>query len=171
MDDSRIWSAYARNPDNGNAIVHPKMIANCGFLCDSAMPSIRKKCYIGLGETCAICMEPIMTKTSAWLTPCSHAFHRKCLIDNYQFRTMHKMTIESSNVVPCPVCREGLVGCCIGMETLDKYNSSANGLDRLENFWSTIDLVPYLLCYQCNKGLGMNKQCANCEYYRNTGQI
>jgi len=170
MDDPRIWSAYERNHGNGNTIVHRMEIANCGFLCDSAIPSIRKKCYIGLGETCAICMEPIMTKTSAWLTPCSHAFHKKCLIENYQYRKEQKMNNKYSNEVPCPVCRGGLVGCCVGLDVLDKYYSK-NGLDILENFWLTIDINPYRVCLKCNHGFGMNKLCHNCEYYRNKRKI
>ena len=131
---------------------------------------INKKCYIGFGEICSICLEPIITKTSAWLTPCCHVFHRKCLIDNYQFIKIHRMTIEYSNEIPCPVCREGFICCCVGLENLDKYNSK-NELDKLENFWSTIDIKPYLLCYKCRKGLGMNKLCIECESYRNTGRI
>lgn len=189
MDDNQIWSPYERNflyyhkckdlktcpniHDNycyccSNAIVHPTIMADCGFLCESIKPNINKKCYIQFGEICSICMEPIKTKTTAWLTPCSHAFHRKCLINNYTFRQTHKMTIPFSNEIPCPVCREGHVGCCIGLETLDKYNSN-NGLDKLENFWTTIDLVPYKLCYTCNKGMGMNKICKTCVHYRDTG--
>jgi hypothetical protein len=80
------------------------------------------------------------------------------------------MTLEYSNEIPCPVCREGHVSCCVGLDSLDKYNTE-NGLDILENFWLNIWIKPYLSCYKCSKGLGMNLTCKNCEYYRNTGSI
>lgn len=191
MDDNQIWSVYERNclyyskcknlkncpnihDDNcychKNAIVQPDLIAECGFSIYDIKPNINKKCYIGSGELCSICIEPIFTKKSAWLTPCSHVFHRKCLINNYQYRKIHNMMIEFTNEVPCPICRTGLVDCCVGLQTIDKYNSK-NGLDTLENFWSNIDYIPYILCYKCEKALGMNKECAICEYYRITGDI
>jgi hypothetical protein len=189
MDDNKIWSVYERNslfyskckdlktcPNNDNnkcychnyALVHPTVIAVCGF-CDTK-PSINKKCYIKFGDLCSICIEPILTKSSAWLTPCSHVFHRKCLIRNFQYRTIHEMTISFSNEIPCPVCREGHVDCCVGLDTLGKYIHTENGLDRLENFWQTINLMSYISCYKCDQGLGMNKQCINCENYRKTGE-
>ena len=144
MDDTSIWSAYEQNclyygkckdlrtcPNKYNECcycsrymdVHPTLIADCGFASDCVIPSVNKKCYIAFGEICPICIEPITTKSSAWLTPCGHAFHKKCLIDNYHYRDIHNMCIQNSNEIPCPVCREGLVCCCVGLDSLDKYNS------------------------------------------------
>lgn len=191
MDDSSIWSAYERtclyyskckdltncsNCHDNNCYCHeyalfrPTLIGDCGFSDENIKPNINKKCYIGFGELCSICVEPIITKTSAWLTPCGHSFHRKCLIENYQYRSINRMTIDHSNQIPCPVCREGHVGCCVGLYALDKYHSK-NGLDKLENFWLKIDVAPYLFCYKCRKGLGMSKQCNYCDHYRNTGKF
>lgn len=191
MDDNLIWSAYDRNClyyskckelktctniiydccyCHNNALLQPNVIANCGFSPGIEKPNINKKCYIKFGEICSICIEPIITKKSAWLTPCGHTFHRKCLIDNFQYRTIHKMTIGHSNEIPCPVCREGLIWCCVGIDKLDKYNSK-NGLDQLENFWHTIDINPYLLCWECDNAVGMKKSCNNCIQYRNTGKF
>jgi Ring finger domain len=184
MDDNLIWSAYDRISyyhtckdlttcphmvDNicycrNHLAVSPTRIIGCGF----SKPSLTTKCYIGFGEQCSICLEPIVSKTNAHLTPCGHPFHRKCLIDNYQYREKHNMTLEFSNEIPCPVCRTGLVWCCVGFENLDKYNTE-NGLDKLENVLLSISIAPYLSCYKCNKGLGMNKSCNICECYRNNG--
>lgn len=187
MDDNLVWSAYEptyskckdlnicpHNYDNNcfcyNYLsISPTIIANCGFLCNEK-PSIKNKCYIAFGEICSICMEPIVSKKNAWLTPCNHQFHRKCLINNHEYRRMHNMTLDFTNEIPCPVCRDGLVDCCVGLHDLNKYNTK-NGLDKLENFWLSINIAPYLLCYKCNKGLGMNISCETCEYYRNTGCI
>jgi len=189
MDDNLIWSEGRTNyyhtckdlktcPHKYDNIcyccnylsVNPIHIAKCGFSCGEK-PSMKKKCYIGFGEICSICIEPILSKTNAWLTSCGHPFHRKCIIENYIYRQTHHMTIEYSNAIPCPVCRTGLVDCCVGLESLDKYNTN-NGLDKLENFWLRMDFASsYELCYTCNKGLGMNKSCDNCKCYRNTGYL
>lgn len=201
MDDNLVWSAYERNclyyykckdvntcPSSGvyddeiddyekdkkcychqNSVVYPKVIADCGFS-SGIKPDINKKCYIRFGEICSICTDPIITKSSAWLTPCGHSFHRKCLIENFQYRLNNNMTIEYSNEIPCPICRTGHIWCCVGLENIDRFNNY-NGLDKLENFWLSIDLKQYLMCYKCDKGLGMNKSCINCENYRNTGNI
>lgn len=191
MDDNLVWSVYERDclyyhkcknleicpniDDNecycySKAIVYPKIIGKCGFECDNLIkPNINIKCYIRFGEICSICLEPILKKSSAWLTPCSHSFHRKCLINNHEFRKRHSMTIENSNEIPCPYCRTGLVDCCVGIYSIDRYNSKY-GLDKLENFWLTKDLVTYKSCYKCDKGLGMNKLCLICEQYRITGK-
>ena len=63
-----------------------------------------------------------------------------------------------------------IVDCCIGLDSLDKYNSK-NILDKLENFWLSINMIPYIFCYKCNKGLGMNKLCLICKQYRISGNI
>jgi hypothetical protein len=192
MDDNIVWSAYERNSfiystckdlkkcphtDTYNCycsiyqLVHPKIIAYCGFLCGDIKQSIlNKKCYIGFGEICSICTEPIISKKSAWLTPCGHPFHHKCLIENHYYREKNNMTIEYSNEIPCPVCRKGLIDCCIGIDNINRYrDTNNNGLDKLENFWLTIDIKPCLLCYDCNTELGMNKLCRFCNNYRCTG--
>jgi hypothetical protein len=169
MDDNLIWSAFEIERFNKCLLVSPTKISNCGFLC-SDKPCINKKCYIGFGEMCSICIEPIMLKKDAWLTPCGHQFHRKCLINNHRYRQINSMTIEYSNEIPCPICRTGLVNCCVGIDDMDKYNSK-NGLDCLENFWLSIDNASYIICYNCDKGMGMNLSCKECEYYRQTGII
>lgn len=188
MDDQSIWTPYERNsyhyhkcadvticPNKYNekcccksdALVHPTMVADCGYI--DAKPSMKKKCYIGFGEICSICIEPILSKRTAWLTHCGHSFHHKCLIENYQYRYENCMFIdEYSDMVPCPVCREGLVGCCVGFDVLDRYNSS-NGLDQLENFWLKMDIMPYQVCWKCNTAVGTNKSCKICISYRVDG--
>jgi len=170
MDDNLIWSAYVKAVETVKSPVCKTKIASCGFDHPDDIPTVKNKCYIAFGEMCFICMDPIVSKNNAWLTPCGHAFHRKCLITNHQYRQKHNMTLEFSNEIPCPVCREGLVNCCVGLDDMDKYTPE-NGLDRLENFWSSFDVVSYLSCWRCEKGFGMNILCKPCEKYRNTGEI
>jgi Ring finger domain len=189
MDDNLIWSVYDRTtyyntckdldqcPHKFNnkcfcsnyLTVTPTRIASCGFLCGQK-PSIKKKCYIGFGEICSICLDPIISKRNAQLTSCGHQFHRKCIVENHVYRQMHRMTLEYSNEIPCPVCRSGLVECCVGLEDMDRYHSE-NGLDKLENFWLSMWIAPYLMCWTCNEGLGMNMGCKTCETYRTTGYL
>jgi hypothetical protein len=114
MDDNLIWSAYEGNEHNDRPDF-PTRIAYCGFTCYDGKPSIKNKCYIRFGELCYICIDPIISKRNAWLTPCGHQFHRKCLINNHRYRQKHNMTLEFSNEIPCPVCRDGLVDCCVGL--------------------------------------------------------
>ena len=187
MDDNLTWSVYGRTIydhkckdlkicphkyDNNcycsNYLsVSPTIIAKCGFFCGEKL-SINKKCYIGFGEICSICLDPIISKTTAWLTPCGHPFHRKCVMKNYNYRQIRNLTLEYTNAIPCPVCRYGLIECCVGLENLNKYNTE-NGLDKLENFWLRMNDSQYLSCYKCKKGMGLNLSCDICECYRETG--
>lgn len=168
MDDNLIWSAYHTRKCCENSPICPTTIASCGF---ESRPEMNQKCYIAFGDTCYICMDPITSKTNAWLTPCGHQFHRKCVITNHVYRQTHGMTLEFSNEIPCPVCREGLVNCCVGIDDLDKYHRPKNKLDVLENFWLSITFAPYVSCYKCDKGMGMTINCDACEKYRKTGRI
>jgi hypothetical protein len=80
MDDNSIWSAYEQTNYNkckdlkicphkynnycyccNYVSVFPIKIADCGFTLHEK-PSIKKKCYIGFGELCSICIEPIISK-------------------------------------------------------------------------------------------------------------
>ena len=50
-------------------------------------------------------------------------------------------------------------------------DNKKNLLDRLEDFWLNIDRSYYYLCYDCDKGLGMNNSCKTCVNYQKTGNF
>lgn len=201
IDDSSVWWVYERNSNyyhickdisncpntfqrnlcycHRHALVKPIIIGECGFWCDDKI-GLNHKSYIKWGEICPICTDPIIYKRNAWITPCGHGFHRNCLVDNHRYRQINKMTIEYTNSIPCPMCREGLIECCIGLADINRYgdefeddedDNKKNLLDRLEDFWLNIDRSYYYLCYDCDKGLGMNNSCKTCVNYQKTGNF
>lgn len=188
MDDHSIWSPYERNrnyyhthynPDTCatysdfgrctcrySQLLSPLIVGNCGF---EDKPSINRRCYIGFGEQCPICIQPILHKKTAWLTPCGHAFHRKCLL--YAFRHYLELDIAYSNVMPCPICRKELTNCCIGEYTTPHYHvpiyDLVNELDSLENFWTDIEDKVSVKCPKCTHILGSNAAgCEKCKRQR-----
>jgi len=186
MDDS-VWHVYERNcsyyhecknlnecPNlinnycrcSNDQTVFPPMIGDCGFVCERI--NLKKKCYIAFGETCPICIEPIIYKNTSWITPCGHTFHRKCLLNAWQYYDFNDNIIKYGNTMPCPICREDLVYCCIGAG-LRRYNvnnmfnkEKENELDKLENFWLTRDDTLFLKCRKCKKPYGFDSDCINC---------
>lgn len=195
MDDHSIWSVYHRNTNYYYTCkdyktcpsylefqkkicycfqrnpIRPIIIGECGFICDNK-PLLNKRCYIKFGEPCTICLNSIKYKKNAWITPCGHIFHKMCLINYYRHYETNNSIQKYSNEMPCPICREGLVLCCIGEDSIDYYNElNSNGLDRLENFWLTIENRLPELCYKCKKILGFNKKCNKCLNYRKRGYI
>ena len=131
------------------------------------------RCYIKPGEECPICYEPIITKQSAFITNCGHTYHKKCL-----FKCIESKWLSSKYTSParCPMCR-----CSLGHpDFVQRYKSSyfsinyddSNELDKLEDFWISIDLT---LPSFCSNGydhyLGCNKNCFICKSYRKNGNI
>jgi Ring finger domain len=194
MDDHSIWSPYERNrnyyhkhstPDTCptysdfgrcscryRQLLYPLIVGGCGFdwMPNNSKPSMNRRCYIGFGEQCPICIQPILHKKTAWLTPCGHAFHRKCLL--YAFRHYLELDIAYSNVMPCPICRNELTNCCIGEDTTPRYNISfndpINDFDYLENFWTDMEEKVSIKCLTCNHILGSNaSKCKKCQRERN----
>uniref|UniRef100_A0AAV2JPG5 RING finger protein 122 n=1 Tax=Knipowitschia caucasica TaxID=637954 RepID=A0AAV2JPG5_KNICA len=51
-----------------------------------------------LGQTCAVCLEEFRTKDELGVCPCSHAFHKKCLLKWLEIRSVCPMCNK-------PVCR------------------------------------------------------------------
>lgn len=149
-------------------IVQPITIGDQDIPCEYNI-----KCYIRPGHDCPICFEQILTKTSAFITCCGHAFHKKCI-----FKYMKTKWLSSSymSVARCPMCR-----CSLGHpEFIQRYKSSYfngsyknnNKLDKLEDFWISCD---YKLPLFCSNGydhyLGIKKICFCCEAYREKGEI
>jgi hypothetical protein len=130
---------------------------------------INKKCYIKPGEKCPICLEKILTKKNALLTPCGHSFHKTCIFEAMEII----IPMLNGDSVNCPICRSKLGW---SLEDLNiRYNAEPGSLDEIENFWWRDGLVPRSIC-QTNKCvndhyLGMNKNCENCLEYRKTGNI
>lgn len=133
---------------------------------DSSIPCcLHVKCYIRQGEECPICLENIMLKKDAFLTGCGHAFHRHCLLKMFENKWNQKLF----SALKCPMCR-----CGLGFPTLlERYISSENHLDELENFWLTKDFQMPHYCTNikeyCVHYLGMNKACYKCKDYVENG--
>lgn len=132
---------------------------------------LKIKCYIKYGEICPICREEIITKNSAFITNCGHAYHKKCLFKYIQIKWL---TSKQTSVARCPMCRTSL-----GYpEFIQRYKSSYftvnykddNKLDKLEDFWISNELI--LPCF-CSNGydhyLGMKKECYLCKTYIEKG--
>ncbi|XP_033886392.1 RING finger protein 122-like isoform X1 [Acipenser ruthenus] len=47
-----------------------------------------------LGQTCAVCLEEFKAKDELGVCPCSHAFHKKCLVKWLEIRSV------------CPMCNK-----------------------------------------------------------------
>lgn len=47
-----------------------------------------------LGQTCAVCLEEFRTRDELGVCPCSHAFHKKCLLKWLEIRSV------------CPMCNK-----------------------------------------------------------------
>lgn len=181
LDDNSVWYVYERNRDyyynctnkltcpnyyndecmcHYHQIVFPYRFYECGFPRNKKI-EFSTKMYISFGQTCPICLESILHKKDAWLTPCGHGFHRNCIIDTFEHYMNNKNRVRHSNTMPCPICREDLVDCCIGKLTIDRYKGISL-LDRLENFWLTIDKKLIITCHKCDETLGFNINCHYC---------
>jgi hypothetical protein len=144
--------------------VCPKIIGNSEVQCN-----IKRKCYIKPGEECPICLEPILTKESGYLTCCGHAFHKKCV-----FKIVESKWFQSFPcTIHCPMCRKYLGGEIY--EMTKRYNvfneTRVNYLDRIEDFWLCKD---FYLIVPCSNGydhaVGMKKGCSQCKKYIETGK-
>jgi hypothetical protein len=122
----------------------------------------RKNDYMKIGETCAICLEPIFFKRTGYLTDCGHPFHKAC-IANYH-ATPNKIDEES-----CPICRQSTYGHIY----FRKYSDHSNTLDRTENITYCSEFLSPLRCYRMDAGahfVGMNKHCDDCQKWRIHGE-
>ncbi|XP_056615992.1 RING finger protein 122 [Triplophysa dalaica] len=51
-----------------------------------------------LGQTCAVCLEEFRSRDELGVCPCSHAFHKKCLVKWLEIRSICPMCNK-------PICR------------------------------------------------------------------
>ena len=135
--------------------------------------NIKYKCYIRPGQECPVCFDPIINKTTAFITSCGHSFHKKCLF-NY-IKTKWETTSYLSKA-GCPICR-----CSLGFPTfIERYTNNyfnstfyekQNKLDELEDFWLSNEYrLPEFCQEQYNHYLGMNSRCRRCVLYRKFGK-
>ena len=148
--------------------VMPEIIGNEMVGCN-----LDKKCYIKPGEECPICFEEIIHKSNAFITNCGHTFHKKCL---NKYMHIKWLSTKWTSVARCPICR-----CSLGYQRFynryrsnyeDIQNEHDNELDKLEDFWLSIE---YKIPYFCSNGydhyLGIKKDCYYCKKFRENGDI
>lgn len=122
----------------------------------------KKKYYIRPNQECPICLEPILTKNSAFLTPCGHGFHKLCIHQAFERNWLTKQ-----GGIRCPLCRYGDINdYCV--EKYCCWNMYANDLDCLENFWFNKDITLATPCYSGDHYVGVDKNCSSCRKYRTT---
>lgn len=152
-----------------DAIILPDLIGNQYVKCN-----LKTKCYIKPKETCSICLGSIMTKNTAFITECGHAFHRHCIYNVM----LHKWNnTRYTSCVKCPLCRstieypELLRKYRLCNTTKHYYNCNKN-LDQLEEFWLTFNYkFPNYCMNGWNHYLGCVKTCKTCQKYVNTGCV
>jgi hypothetical protein len=137
---------------------------NGGFLC---IPCVEGNPY----EECPICYDQIMTKQSAFITNCGHAYHKKCL---FKYIESKWLSTKYTSPARCPMCRSSLGH----PDFVQRYKSSYfslnyddnNELDKLEDFWISFDLIlPSFCSNSYDHYLGFDKNCFRCKSYRKTG--
>ena len=157
---------------NNDCYCHLKQDVLPFTICDQYTPcNLKLKCYIKPGDECPICYDTIMTKSSAFITNCGHAFHNKCL---FKYIETKWLSTSYTSTARCPMCR-----CSLGHpEFKQRYRSSYfscnykndNGLDKLEDFWLTKDFaLPSFCSNRYDHYLGSNKICFICKSYRERG--
>ena len=137
---------------------------------DTDVPcNLNRKSYIKPGEECSICLELVMTKSTSYLSPCGHTFHKKCIFNAYE----SKMYYKYASVFKCPLCRQR-IHC---PEIQERYSiiidsTYSNTLDELESFWLHKDMRMPEMCHNGYKHyIGFNKNCNQCIDYRHYGNI
>lgn len=142
-----------------NQVVKPFTIGNQDVKC-----SFSRKCYIKYGEECPICLNCINKKSEAFLTPCGHSFHKKCIFTSFKSKCLENYYKQFR----CPICR-GNIGLQIE-EINERYKFNLSGLDDLENFWIKTDfIVPRICSQKWNHYIGTRKECSGCIKYIETG--
>ena len=136
---------------------------------DQCVPcSFKRKVYIKPGEECSICLEPIIQKSTAYLTSCGHSFHKLCAFQVFDKKKRDKHTFS------CPLCRAKLgypeFYCRYTAVFKQADKKKFNQLDLLEEFWLSKNFISIQTCNNgYNHDLGMKNGCKLCIKYRKTG--
>lgn len=160
-----------------NCPIYPNKI--CNEYTISQKQCKKEKIYIRFGEECPICFEPIYFRNSAFLTPCGHAFHKKCLHNAHTTRLLI-CDNSSEDKLYCPMCRHDVptelfynpMKYNINKLPIEKINGKKN-CDFIkntnfclvaDNLFENIDLCSPELCFRNKKKhyLGMDKTCKVC---------
>lgn len=167
-----IFQLYDNNHDTNNKIQQNILYKNT--IGDITIPfQLKRKCYISCNEECPICYDAIITKQNAYITPCGHSYHKKCLFNYIQKK---REANGFTSVLKCPMCRSRLGYPDIFVRYKNNFYDCENGennlLDKLEDFWITKE---YRIPDYCFNGqdhyLGMKNTCLECKYYQKTGEI
>ena len=127
--------------------------------------SRNNKYYLKYGEECTICLDKIITKTTAYITECGHKYHKKCVLDYMKIEWMSK---NYTGLISCPMCRKS-----VSDDHLNDNYYSSDALRILD--YVSLDIIPqYKLPQFCSNRydhyLGLNKKCKCCEYFREKGE-
>lgn len=134
--------------------------------------NFKRKIYIIPNQECSICLEPIVTKSNAYLTSCGHGFHKSCIYKAFETKMLKKYASQFK----CPECRTKLG---YDLDNLnDRYNTNNDNdndnnkftLDDLENFWIRKDYnLPQLCSTNWKHYIGFNVGCSVCLHYIKNG--
>lgn len=139
---------------------------------DQTVPcNFKRKVYVKPGEECSICLEPVMTKQTAYLTPCGHSFHKICM-----FNALAAVAKNNRNF-KCPNCRANIgypdIYCryTAGFKARDGgIYAAKHFLDTLEEFWLAKEFTMIQMCETNYKhSLGLDSNCRCCLRYRVSG--
>lgn len=151
---------------NKEKIVYPLKIG-----CDGNACKLNKKCYIKQGDDCPICYDKIMTKSTAFITPCGHQYHKSCL---FQYMKNKWNTMGYTALISCPICRRKVEHPHFVRRYKSSYFSTNKlnvPLDKLEDFWLSFE---YSLPAYCSNGydhyLGIMRECNCCKSFREKGE-
>ena len=162
---------YERNSRHYTCYYNDEYPVNPFTIGDQDTPcELNIRCYIKQGTECPICYESIMTKSSAFITNCGHAYHKKCLSKYLEVKWLSSSHIS---VAKCPLCRSSLGHPDFVQRYKSSYfslNYNNNELDKLEDFWISHEFIlPSFCSNKYDHYLGCDKNCFICQNYIKTG--
>jgi hypothetical protein len=173
-----------------NCPVYPDTICeeyDMCFTCNSHSDNISKKMYIKFGEECPICFEGIYFRKNAFLTPCGHAFHKKCLHKAHVSKLISNVSFHEEKL-SCPMCRYNVSTDLFynpskyyvykkSIENINVSNNKniINSMDffaTIDNLFENIELNCPTLCVGSQRHfLGTKKTCEICKEFINNGGL
>ena len=121
--------------------------------------SLNKKLYFVPGkDTCAICLDVIKTQKTGYLTNCSHAFHKKCLVSMFD----NKFKKGDFKTPQCPCCRHRLTYHVLDSCRMYNMNKNYTSIDACEEWEHCGHLFIPRYCYIKKNNIhveGIQKDC------------